>query len=179
MMAFMPIRIENRDFFIEESYVKIRIIRKNGSEFYTLVDLEDWPRIRCNALSIMPYKNGYRVRIVLTNSKVDYLHRYLLSAPDDLLVDHRDGNGLNNRRHNLRLATQAENLQNRHSSHSNTGIRNVYETPSGTFRTQVVIAGKQHCLGHFTEIADAEAKVSSFRAQYMPFSNDAQEAHNG
>ena len=41
------------------------------------------------------------------------MHRFLLGLkPGDLGVDHRDDDGLNNRRENLRLATQSQNNAN-------------------------------------------------------------------
>jgi len=40
-----------------------------------------------------------------------YLHRVILGAPAEIQVDHRDGDGLNNLRKNLRVATQKQNLQ--------------------------------------------------------------------
>lgn len=42
-----------------------------------------------------------------------YLHREILNAPSDMLVDHKDGNPRNNKRSNIRLCTQKENNQNR------------------------------------------------------------------
>lgn len=41
------------------------------------------------------------------------MHRFLLSAPIGVLVDHRNGESLDNRRSNLRLVTNAQNCQNR------------------------------------------------------------------
>lgn len=41
------------------------------------------------------------------------MHRYLLGIADPKIkVDHKDTDGLNNQRHNLRVATNAQNLQN-------------------------------------------------------------------
>ena len=40
------------------------------------------------------------------------MHRQILGANDDQLVDHRDGDGLNNQRSNLRLANHTENSRN-------------------------------------------------------------------
>jgi len=43
------------------------------------------------------------------------LHRYLMCAPDDLFVDHKNGDGLDDRLDNLRLCTRTQNNQNQHS----------------------------------------------------------------
>lgn len=43
-------------------------------------------------------------------------HRILLDAPRGFVVDHRDGDGLNNTTANLRLCTHAENMRNRRST---------------------------------------------------------------
>ena len=50
-------------------------------------------------------KDGKRVRILM--------HRLIARTPDGLDTDHRDGDGLNNQRYNLRPATRAQNMWNR------------------------------------------------------------------
>jgi hypothetical protein len=49
-----------------------------------------------------------------------YMHREILKAPKGILVDHGDGDGLNNRRSNIRLATKSNNQWNRGPSRRNT-----------------------------------------------------------
>jgi hypothetical protein len=44
--------------------------------------------------------------------RVHYMHRLLMGEPPGRLIDHRDGDGLNNRRSNLREATHSTNLAN-------------------------------------------------------------------
>lgn len=57
-----------------------------------------------------------------------YMHRLILGAPKGRVVDHENHDTLDNRRSNLRLCGQRENLQNRRTANSNstTGIRGVY-----------------------------------------------------
>lgn len=53
-------------------------------------------------------------RVYVPNGKAIFkkMHREILSVPSDMHVDHRDGNGLNNQRYNIRPCTQAENNRN-------------------------------------------------------------------
>lgn len=54
--------------------------------------------------------NGYAIRRVCGVQQL--MHRFILSAPDGVTVDHINGNPLDNRRENLRLCTQAQNSKN-------------------------------------------------------------------
>lgn len=54
------------------------------------------------------------------------MHRVILGAPDEVEVDHIDGDGLNNVRQNLRLCTTEQNQYNRGPSRTNTsGFKGV------------------------------------------------------
>ena len=44
------------------------------------------------------------------------MHRFILNAPKGQYVDHRDRNGLNNQKRNLRFCTQSQNMMNLKSS---------------------------------------------------------------
>jgi hypothetical protein len=42
-----------------------------------------------------------------------YMHRFIMNPPDGMKVDHRNSDGLNNHRDNLRIATRIQNCWNR------------------------------------------------------------------
>lgn len=73
--------------------------------------------------------------------------------PDDLDVDHRDGNPENNRLRNLRIGTRSHNLENqRHARSNNTaGFLGVSFRPcrSKPYRARIQVRGEQICLGEF------------------------------
>ena len=105
-------------------------------------------------------KDGY-IRIKLFQTRL-VAHRvvwavYHGSWPVGVL-DHIDGNRTNNRVENLRDVTNAENLRNRHSSRSSTGIRGVYPYgKSGKYVAYIGVAGGNRRLGCFGNIEDAVA----------------------
>lgn len=93
-----------------------------------------------------------------TGRKVEVkMHRLLMAAPAHLLVDHRDRNGLNNRRGNLRLATSAQNARNAGvNKNSLTGIRGVgWVARDSKWRARISCNGQSHLLGHFNCITAA------------------------
>jgi len=70
-------------------------------------------------------KNFYAVR--KAGGKSIKMHRQIMNAPDHLVVDHIDHNGLNNRKENLRICTFAENCRNlRASRHKSSKYKGVH-----------------------------------------------------
>lgn len=85
------------------------------------------------------------------------LHRVLMNALFVQLVDHRDGNGLNNAFENLRVATPAQNSQNRSPNRrSVTGLKGVsFSKSQKKFHAQIRHDRKKIHLGSFAAIEDA------------------------
>lgn len=85
------------------------------------------------------------------------LHRFLLQPEDGMSVDHIDGNGLNNQRSNLRLATHGQNMMNRRKHVNNTsGYTGVcWDKGAEKWRATLSYRGKTLHIGRFQEPADA------------------------
>jgi hypothetical protein len=86
-----------------------------------------------------------------------YLHRFILNAPPGLVVDHINGNGLDNRRCNLRLATHSQNHANVGLIANNkTGYKGVSVcSKTGKYRVRVHLQGRQLWGGYFTDLIEA------------------------
>ena len=81
----------------------------------TIIDAEDLEFVSQYKWCAMRSTNtDYAVRAQRIDGKtVNFrLHRVLLNAPKGMHVDHRNSNGLDNRRENLRLCTRRENNRN-------------------------------------------------------------------
>lgn len=86
------------------------------------------------------------------NGACIFLHRQLMAPQPGMVVDHIDGNGLNNRRDNLRTLTHTQNLWNRRGdSH---GI--CFSAAREQWRATISHEGKRLELGFFVDRADAQ-----------------------
>lgn len=94
-----------------------------------------------------------------------YMHRFLMDAPDGAEVDHVNGNGLDNRRENLRICSKRENARNRKSGAraKSSRFHGVTLHPRGNRWRVVICAGardrrgnaKQIYVGHFIDETEA------------------------
>jgi hypothetical protein len=113
-----------------------------------------------------------------------WLHRAIMGEPSGLKVDHKDGNGLNNRRYNLREATHAENMRNRRTNENNTsGFKGVYlNKQSEKWCAQIKLNGKNRQLGRFDTPEEAHAAYATASAKLhgefakLTFTKDAADA---
>ena len=92
------------------------------------------------------YYNGRQIGLMM--------HR-LLTGMGNKAVDHKNGNGLDNRMDNLRFCTARQNQINRHRKNK-TGYRGVYQTPnSPNFSFQLTHEGKKYSEHGFKKPEDA------------------------
>ena len=100
------------------------------------------------------------------------MHRLITGAPPHLFVDHIDNNGLNNRRSNLRLCTQQQNIYNQRPRQGFTsrykGVCRYKKTKK--YRSAIKTNGKSLSLGYFDdEIAAAIAYDKAAKELFKEF----------
>jgi hypothetical protein len=134
----------------------------------TIIDREDLAKVREGIWYAIPEGRKWRVKGRLKEDqtrRLIYLHRYLLDLNDDEPgVDHINQNGLDNRKCNLRLATQRIQILNRGLDPRNTsGYRGVSKKG---YRWMAMgwLNYKPHYLGCYDTPEEASYHVEDFYA---------------
>lgn len=124
-----------------------------------LVDAEDWGLVfefRWHAFLI--HRSWYAAAgNIKGHPKRQYLHRLIMGNPAGLEVDHINGDGLDCRRENLRVARHGQNLANQRLSNANTsGYAGVtWDACKGVWVAQTKHQGKNVYLGSFKSKEEA------------------------
>ncbi len=99
------------------------------------------------------------------------MHRLILGPPAGIQVDHRNGNGLDNRRANLRLATDRQNKGNAGLRSNNTsgfkGVTWCRQTNRWKARIGNSEAGSRGWLGRFATAEDAARAYDAAAVEFF------------
>jgi hypothetical protein len=111
-----------------------------------------------------------RRNITISNSKQSkiQMHRLIAKPTKDMVIDHIDGDGLNNQRINLRICTSMQNIINRKlNANSKTGYKGVsYIKISNKFRAYININRINKHLGYFIDPIDAARAYNAAALKY-------------
>ncbi|WP_368920017.1 HNH endonuclease [Citrobacter sp. RHB21-C01] len=104
------------------------------------------------------------------NSKGERMHRYIMGVSDGRIVDHIDGDGLNNARANLRIGNQSQNCVNRKTT-PGVRLRGVRKKKD-LWQAYIKYQGRQKSLGYFkTEVEAHDAYLAEairLHGSWMP-----------
>lgn len=137
-----------------------------------IVDDVDFELVSKYVWHLDTHKGTKYARTNIRRKKVR-MHRLIMGCRSDELVDHVDGDGLNNTRSNLRLCNKIDNGRNsfkRRSDRSSTykGVSRIKKT--GKWRSYIKLGDKQKHLGHFnTEKEAAKAYNQAASLHYGKF----------
>jgi hypothetical protein len=143
---------------IELTQGKVAIVSDEDYEWY-------------NQWKWSPHSSGYAVRGEKGENgkmKIIYMHREINRTPPGMDTSHLNGNGLDNRRENLRTCTTSENLHNRKIYKNNrSGFKGVsFVKSTGKWRARINVDGIQVNLGNFLSIQEAVSAYNKVAGKY-------------
>ena len=147
---------------------------------YALVDVEDYEKVNQYKWYVrisnksQTYYAARTVNVSKRMSKPIAMHRVIINAPANMLVDHINGNGWDNRKANLRLANIFENARNK-PKRKNTKLskyKGVKRNGSGRWHAVINCDRKRIYLGTFeTEEQAAKAYDLGAKKYHGEFAN--------
>ncbi len=125
---------------------------KNKGKYFAIVDDEDYDElIKYNWCVHGTNKVKYAVRSI--GGKINHMHRIVmkLELDNNLVVDHKDHNGLNNQKCNLRVCTHSQNQTNvvSYRGRKHKGVYRVKNYIKNPWRAAISVGGKWKHLGYF------------------------------
>lgn len=159
----------------------IYLEKRDGRIFETYIDTEDLEKVKAYDVS---WNEAFYKKINSSYAqatkylgmkdgkpkyKTLYLPKIVMDCPDELKVDHKNHNGLDNRKQNLCIVTNQENLVNRRGANPNSksGHRNVSQQGKW-WVVQIQIDGKNTIVGKFplNQLEEASEFAEEMRQKY-------------
>jgi len=123
--------------------------------YFAIVDADDYERLNRYKWHVGVYPNNrvYPSRWSVVKSKRIRMHKDILTPVRGFVIDHINGNTLDNRKDNLRICTHSQNLTNVGKKSNNTsGYKGVsWNKSHGKWQSQICVNGKTTYLGHFND----------------------------
>lgn len=162
-------RVKNEIVYYDE-YAEIILTDRYGNEkARTKIDLEDIKLFEDKRVTLIN-KTGY-ARIIYGGKEI-LIHRFIMNCPKGKVVDHINHDRLDNRKSNLRICTQADNMKNQKKSKKNTsGYKGVcWASREKRWIAYIKVDGKNITLGYFKNKEDAiNARLKAEEKYYSEF----------
>jgi hypothetical protein len=156
-------RVPNRALHLGSTTI-IFLDRKGGDEVLCYLDRADYPLVKGYRWYVYQQRKNGTCRVVAHDIK---MHQLLMPLSDGRTTDHKDRNPLNNRRSNLRPATQSQQQVNKVFPNT-TGYIGVWRSASRIrpYRAALEVDGKQIYLGVFSSPVQAAQVRDEAAKQY-------------
>lgn len=137
---------------------EIRVVTGDGGAMVATVDEQDHARAvryRWRAYRSAGGNATYYAAARIAPSVTMSLHHFIMDVPDGTVIDHIDGNGLNNVRSNLRVCTLAENSHNKPRRGAFLSIFKGVTLTNGRWVAGIAVDGQRKYLGTFDDEEEA------------------------
>lgn len=131
------------------------------------VDARD--RARLVSMGRWSLVNGYAAQSMKLNGAwaMVLMHRLIVGAGDGRVVDHLNGDRLDNRRANLRVCSRSQNQMNRRKLAGRFRFKGVWRGDRGRWRAQIRVDGRLLYLGRFDTDSDAAHAYDAAARQHF------------
>lgn len=158
--------VKGNKFYKSRDHVVLEVKGVGDKVYDCLISITDVEKVLTyhGTWRAIEYPNGwvYVGTRALVNGKHNtlLLHRYLTDCPEDMVVDHWNKNTIDNRRENMRVCTQAENMQNS-TLVGKKGAKNPYigvsweNVDGGKWRVRRSKKGIRYDKGFFRDLNEA------------------------
>ncbi len=137
---------EPNEYVYYNNYAEIILKDKNCVEVARCkIDLDDIEKCKKYKWHLRKvHKNQYAIATIKGSKDIKvHLHRLILNYDGEQDVDHINGDGLDNRKSNLRIVSRSLNILNMY------GIRGIKKVPSGKYQATIMKDYKCIYLGTF------------------------------
>lgn len=143
--------IKRNEYELFDDHAEIIINSKVFGEQRVLIDIEDIDRCKLQTWKFINRTSPY----IISSEKI-LLHRYILDYKGKNVIDHLDGNKLNNQKNNLLICSQWKNCQNRKTTQNRSGCIGVfYHKQYKKWWAYISYQGKRENLGYFKDYEQA------------------------
>lgn len=142
---------------------------------FTVVDQSDARLLAADSWAL----HRSDTKVYARRSDGAFMHRIIagLDASDRRVVDHINGDSLDNRRANLKVVTTAGNAQNQGSRGGTSRYRGVsWDRSRGKWMAQAMLDGRKVTIGRYGTEDEAAAAAAEWRAAHMPHSTEGMAA---
>lgn len=173
------VAIKNNIIIIDD-YAVMNIHSDTHGDFEVLIDIEDIPIVedyRWGILKVKSNRCDYTKYYISSNGNKYLLHRVLTNCPKGMVVDHIDGNSLNNRRNNIRVCTFSENRMNnlmyKNNQYGHIGVCWYPHRGLNKWMAHIAIDKKKIHLGYYDTYEEAcRAREEAEIKYFGEFSNE-------
>ena len=115
--------------------------------------------------------NYYAVRStrIAGKKRNQRMHKLIMgTTPKGMMIDHKDGNSLNNQRNNLRFVTNSQNQMNKTAKNSSFDKSGIWFDPSrNKFEVSITVNYKRVRRERFNTIEEALLQRTNWEQQYF------------
>lgn len=156
-MGLYTLKIIKNEYIFKEGFCELVIVGGEYSGKRFIIDIEDVEKCKSHTWHVQ-HTDVHNYCATKDGKSVLLLHRYLIEPPNNMVVDHINGNTYDNRKSNLRICTRQENSMNQAMRSDNTsgykGVLWYHYNGVDKWQATIQVNKKKISLGYYEKLED-------------------------